>query len=261
MSMTPSAATIQSRATPPPDFDRLALVYCWMEWVSFGPWLGRCRCAFLDRLSHCRRALVLGDGDGRFTARLLAHNPAILVDAVDASPAMLSELARRAGQHRSRVQIQVADIRAWEPAAPAYDLVVTHFFLDCMAPDEVESLARRLRSHLRSDAAWVVSEFNLPANRFGQFIAEPLIALLYRAFGLLTGLTIRTLPDHGKALAQSGFILKHQQKWLGGLLVSDWWEPARTGTSLELNRNGVPIPEFLCSSQRASNSRHSPNLL
>ncbi len=227
MSLTPSPAAIRPATTLPPDFDRLALIYRWMEWLTFGPFLWRCRCAFLDRLGHYGRALVLGDGDGRFTARLLAHNPAVLVDAVDASPAMLSELARRSGPHRGRVQIQIADIRAWEPSPTTYDLVVTHFFLDCLAPDDIESLARRLRSHLRPDAAWVVSEFNLPANRFGRFISGSLIALLYRAFGLLTGLTVRTLPDHRKVLAQSGFILKHQQKWLRGLLVSEWWEPAR----------------------------------
>ena len=197
-----------------------------MEWLTFGPFLWRCRCAFLHRLGHSRRALVLGDGDGRFTARLLADNPSVLVDAVDASAAMLSELARRAGPHRSRVQFQVADVRAWDLPAAAYDLVVTHFFLDCLAVDEIESLARRLRHHLRPDAAWVVSEFNLPANRFGRFIARLLIAVLYRAFGVLTGLTVRTLPNHRKAFAQFGFILKHQRKWLGGLLVSEWWEPA-----------------------------------
>jgi cyclopropane fatty-acyl-phospholipid synthase-like methyltransferase len=175
--------------------------------------------------------MVLGDGDGRFTARLLAHNPAIRVRAVDASPAMLSALARRAGPHQARVQIDVADIRTFAPSGPAYDLVVTHFCLDCLAPDEIESLAARLQSHLQPDAAWVVSEFNLPENQFGRFIAGLLIGLLYQAFGILTGLTVRSLPDHRKALTQSGFILMHQRKWLGGLLVSQWWEPARAGTS------------------------------
>jgi SAM-dependent methyltransferase len=232
MSLTPFPALIQPATTAPPNFDRLAHVYRWMEWLTFGPLLCRCRQAFLGRLAHSRRALVLGDGDGRFTARLLAHNPAVLVDAADGSPAMLSELRRRAGPHCDRIQIHLADIRAWVPPGPAYDLVVTHFFLDCLTPHEVESLARRIRSHLLPNAAWVVSEFNLPDDRFGRFIAGPLIALLYRAFGLLTGLTIRTLPHHRNALARSGFILKHQQKWLRGLLVSEWWEPSRPGTSV-----------------------------
>jgi ubiquinone/menaquinone biosynthesis C-methylase UbiE len=222
--MNLSATAIRpSRA---PDFDRLALVYRWMEWLTFGPFLSRCRCAFLDRLSQHRRALILGDGDGRFTARLLTHNPAVHIDAVDASPAMLSALLRRAGSNRSRVQIQVADIRAWNPPRRAYDLVVTHFFLDCLTTDEVASLAATIRPRLLPDAAWVVSEFDLPANRLGRFIARPLIALLYRAFGVLTGLRIRALPDHHNALSESGFILKHRQKHLAGLLVSEWWRPA-----------------------------------
>jgi hypothetical protein len=54
----------------PPDFNRLARFYRWMELVSFGPWLCWCRCAFVGEVSACRYALILGDGDGRFTARL-----------------------------------------------------------------------------------------------------------------------------------------------------------------------------------------------
>ena len=232
--MSLSATAIRPTAIRPtaaPDFDRLALAYRWMEWVSFGPFLSRCRCAFLDRLSKRREALILGDGDGRFTARLLAANPAILVDAVDASPAMLSALLRRAGSHRNCVQTQAADIRTWEPPRAAYDLIVTHFFLDCLTTDEVASLAARIRPHLLPDAVWVVSEFDLPANRFGRFISRPLIALLYRAFAVLTGLGIRALPDHRKALSQSGFILKHRQTHLAGLLVREWWQPARPAPS------------------------------
>src|SRR6185437_1080687 len=57
-----------------PKFDRLARVYRWMEWLSFGPYLSRCRRAFLPQLRDARRALVLGDGDGRFTAALLRRN-------------------------------------------------------------------------------------------------------------------------------------------------------------------------------------------
>ncbi|MGH9599640.1 MAG: class I SAM-dependent methyltransferase, partial [Terracidiphilus sp.] len=72
---------------PPPDLDRLAGVYRWMELATFGPWLSWCRSAYLGELSGCRRALVLGDGDGRFTAQLLCANPQVEVDAVDASKA------------------------------------------------------------------------------------------------------------------------------------------------------------------------------
>ena len=82
-----------------PNFDSLAHTYRWLEYVSFGRILERCRFHYLARCSHARHALILGDGDGRFTARLLVANATVNVDAVDASAAMLAVLRRRARQN------------------------------------------------------------------------------------------------------------------------------------------------------------------
>lgn len=207
-----------------PHFDRLARVYRWMEWLSFGPALARTRTFFLSDLGEYRRALVLGDGDGRFTARLLAHDPEISVEAVDGSPAMLSELRRRAGPHRGRVDTHLADLRAWTPPGSDYDLVVTHFFLDCLSTDEAADLARRVHACMAPHGVWLVSEFNEPAGWFGSIVAGPLISFLYRGFGWLTGLRVRRLPDYQQALADAGFALMQAHSSLGGLLVSELWE-------------------------------------
>jgi SAM-dependent methyltransferase len=209
---------------PPPDFDRLARIYRGLELASFGPWLWRCRCTFLGELADSRRALVLGDGDGRFTARLLRDSPQIHVDAIDASPEMLRALVRRAGPGAPRLSTHAADVRTWEPAQPLpFDLVVTNFFLDCLTTTEICSLASRLRPSLTHDAIWVVSEFAIPAGSFGRLVAQPVVSILYRVFGLLTGLAVRRLPDHRAALEQSGFIRRQNRTWLRGLLVSELW--------------------------------------
>ena len=71
-----------------------------------------------------RHALILGDGDGRFTARLLAAYPEMRADAVDGSAVMLDLLRRRSPQ--DRVTIHQADVRRFTPTF-APDLVVTHF--------------------------------------------------------------------------------------------------------------------------------------
>jgi SAM-dependent methyltransferase len=214
-----------SEPSPPPNFNRLVRFYRWMELASFGPWLWLCRCAFLDSLADRRRALVLGDGDGRFTARLLRTNPEIHIDAVDASPAMLEALVQRAGREAARVRTYFVDARHWQPANPPYDLIVTHFFLDCLTTAEVQSLASTLRHAGSPSALWVISEFAIPGDPFGRLIAAPGIAFLYRAFGILTGLKLRALPDHHTALLRSGFSLGKQRSWLGGLLVSELWSP------------------------------------
>ena len=217
----PSPQSQERRA--PPDFDRLARLYRWMELITFGPWLERCRFSFLGDLASCRRALVLGDGDGRFTARLTSLNPLIEVDAVDASSAMLRELLRRAGSGAARVQAHCADARLWQPANPPYDLAATHFFLDCLTGNEVRFLAKRMRSAMLPSAPWVLSEFATPGGVFGRWVARPLVWLLYRAFGLLTGLSIRTLPDHSSALRAAGFALRERRTFLCGLLAAEIW--------------------------------------
>jgi SAM-dependent methyltransferase len=216
---------------PPPNFNRLAGLYRWMELATFGPWLRWCRCTFLPELADCRHALVLGGGDGRFAARLLATNPTVQIDAVDASPAMLEALSHRAGRNAARVRTYLADARLWRPrvssAIPSnslpYDLIVTHFFLDCLTTEEVQSLASELRGAVALSSRWLVSEFAIPAHWYGRFVARPLLWSLYRAFGWLTGLAVRTLPDHRSALHAAGFTLQQRRTWLGGLLIAELW--------------------------------------
>jgi hypothetical protein len=215
----------------PPNFDRLARLYRWMELASFGPWLWWCRCAWLDKLAGCRHALVLGDGDGRFTQRLLETYPDLTLDAVDASPAMLRALVRRAGTDAARVGAHCADARSWQPddppcaqpGKPPYDLVVTHFFLDCLTTEEVQVLAGKVRSAVAPHSLWMVSEFAIPDTWFGRLVARPVVAGLYWAFGRLTGLAVRRLPEYANGLRSAGFVLERRRAWLGGLLVSELW--------------------------------------
>jgi len=208
-----------------PDFDRLAALYRWLEYLSFGPFLWRCRVHRLPQLTHCRSALVLGDGDGRFTSALLRKIPQVRVHAVDLSPRMLAALEAEAGMEADRVTTEVADLRAWSPEAGAeYDLIVTHFFLDCLTSDEVATLALRLGGCAAAAALWVVSDFAVPPTRFGRWIATPLVTGLYYAFGWLTGLRQRSLPDHATGVAQAGWSLRSKHRQLAGLLFSELWE-------------------------------------
>ena len=210
----------------PARFDRLARVYRAMEYLSFGPMLERCRFAHIPRLMRARRALILGDGDGRFTARLLAANPQIRADCVDASSAMLRllrERVRKAGAE-SRVTTSCGDARVFEPAAWDYDLVVTHFFLDCLTAGEAEDLVARVQQHLAPGALWLVSEFQTPQEgRVRAWASRSIIASLYAGFWLLTGLRVREIPPWRQLFARSGFARSASHTWLGGLLVSELW--------------------------------------
>jgi hypothetical protein len=208
-----------------PNFDGLAGPYRWLEYLSFGPFLWRCRVHFLPQLGDCRRALVLGDGDGRFTAALLRSNSQISVHAVDLSPTMIETVEHAAKAHLSRLTTEIADLRRWFPGhLSRYDLIVSNFFLDCLTSGEVAVLAQRLAVSVEPGALWVVSDFAVPQTIFGALVARPMVSALYLAFRWLTGLRIRALPDHARALAAAGWILKSERGSLNGLLLSQLWQ-------------------------------------
>jgi ubiquinone/menaquinone biosynthesis C-methylase UbiE len=210
----------------PVNFDRVARPYQWLEYISFGPWLGHCRSAQVEHLHGARHALLLGDGDGRFLARLLAANPTLTADVVDSSNSMLRILDRRirrsGPQARRRICLYQADALQWNPPA-SYDLIVCHFFLDCFFPDQLEQLFDRLLPHAVPGSQWVISEFAIPRNAVAAFLARGLIGLLYRAFGVLTGLGVRTLPDYATSMLRRGLVPGRDRRYLAGLLCSQVW--------------------------------------
>ena len=208
------------------NFNRVARVYRWAEYLAFGHALERCRSRYLPEVGHCRSALVLGDGDGRFLSRLLQQNTAMTANVVDSSASMLALLQRRVdrgnGQHR--VALHHADARNFLPPVGDCDLIVTHFFLDCFTNAELETLVPRIASKVRPGALWLVSEFNIPANSPMRLPARIIIRLLYLAFRLLTGLRPTHLPDQSATLISAGLRRIRQHPSLGGLLVSELWQ-------------------------------------
>jgi SAM-dependent methyltransferase len=216
-----------------PNFDPLARPYALLEALTFGPLLHQVRCQFLPQLTSSRLALILGDGDGRFTAALLRINPQIQVTALDLSPAMLAELRSRCLFAADRLNTQLADLR--QPLPPAilassYDLIATHFVLDCLSQPETESLIAALAPNLAPDGQWILSDFTLPPRTNpARLAAKTLIAALYLAFRLLTGLQTRQIPDHTAAFRHHHLTLQSEKKRLFGILHSQQWIIGRIG--------------------------------
>ena len=195
-----------------------------MEYLSFGPLLERSRFAQLDHLGNPLRALVLGDGDGRFLARLLDRYPALHADMIDASPAMISVARQRAEHYGARAEFQVADIRSVTiDASKPYDLVTAHFFLDCLTDAEVDSLVQRIALNMTGGAIFLVSEFSIPAKQPLRVLSQLLVGSLYTAFRFLTGLETRRLPDYASTLLRAGFLCEDTRLFLGGILRSERW--------------------------------------
>jgi SAM-dependent methyltransferase len=206
----------------PPDFDALAPHYRWVEAVTFGPLLQWCRTVLLPHVRGCRRALVLGEGNGRFLAELLAANPDAAVDVLDISPAML-EMARRRVGNTDRVRFRRADARHATFPAAAYDLVVTNFFLDCFPRPDLEGLIPRLADALEPGGHWVVGDFRLPERGWPRLAGHAALAAMYAFFRLVTRLPAGRLAEPDELLRRCGLRLDREETRLRGFLSARLW--------------------------------------
>jgi hypothetical protein len=109
------------------------------------------------------------------------------------------------------------------PLAGPYDLVVTHFFFDCLTQADLDTLITQVASALAPGGLWLVSDFRIPTG-FMRLPARVLIRGLYFAFRVLTGLRTVRLPDHVKPLTRSGLIRVAHRHSLAGMLTTELWQ-------------------------------------
>ena len=208
------------------NFDRLAAHYHWMERVFAGGLMQRCRITFLPRAENCRRALLVGEGPGRFLARLLHRNPAVRVVCLEQSTGMIAQarlrLARE-GLDSSRVQFQPIDVLEWTPPEAEFDLIVTNFFLDCFRADQLRQVVPRLAQSAAPGATWLLADFRLPERGWRRWRGVLILAALYAFFKLSTSLSASWLTPPDELLTASGFELVERRLASFGLAHSDCW--------------------------------------
>lgn len=213
-------------------FDSLAAPYQALEVLTFGPLLHRCRTAHLARVSHCRRALILGDGDGRFLADLLRANPDVCADSVDISPGMLAAAQRRVRAipgALERARFVRADVRSDPLPDSGYDLVVTNFVLDCFRPAELAAVVSRVAAACAPNTTWLDGDFRLPPSGWERIAARAALAGMYAFFRLATRMPNGRLTDPSPLLRAAGFRLEAEVSWLRGFLSSRLWTTGMLG--------------------------------
>jgi ubiquinone/menaquinone biosynthesis C-methylase UbiE len=176
-----------------------------------------------------RSALILGQGTGRFLGEFLKLNQKAKVTCIDSSASMI-EITRSRLQRKnltnSRVQFIQADVLelasgSWSEGP--FDLVVTHFFLDCFRKDQLELLLPRIAEQTLPEASWLIADFRLPERGLGRVRAQLILRLAYAFFRLTTRLHASRLTAPDWLLQRLGFHLAERQIYNHGLLHSDLW--------------------------------------
>lgn len=215
--------------------DWLAPHYHWIERAAFGGNLQRCRLGLLAdvtrRLPAQAKVLILGEGDGRFLARSGPHWPDAQIDLIDNSPRMLQlaqrRLERQPAKHCPAVHFLAIDARQWARSKPDtdYDLIITHFFLDCFAGEELAELINGLSRWLRPGGYWWYSDFASGTGSAQEARRNWFkLRLMYLAFRLATGLETGRLDRCDSHFSRLGMSLVLEKSWQRGFLISQLWQ-------------------------------------
>ncbi len=208
-------------------FDLIAPYYLAMELLLAGNVMQRCRTFWLPQIQSARQILLLGEGRGRFLEELLKSNRTANITCIDNSSTMIELMRRRLENLKldtARVQFICADIRKWKPKNEFYDLIVSHFFLDCFSREELEQLVPQIAQGLIAKGKWLISDFREPARGFKRMRAQIILWLMYFFFRGITNLNAHRLIDPSSSLQKAG--LQLEAKWLFNLefLYSEIWQ-------------------------------------
>jgi ubiquinone/menaquinone biosynthesis C-methylase UbiE len=214
-------------------FDLLAPHYRWIEFVSAGEKLQRCRTEFLQRVAGAKRVLIVGDGNGRFLLECRRQLPDAKITSVDASARMLGLARRRLERHgvnSASIDFVCADALAWTPPEREFDLIVTHFFLDCFRREQVEALVAKFARAAGPRANWLLADFQVAPTGLARQRSRLILWTLYRFFRVMTGLSATVLTRPDVFLQQNGFTLRERRVYDWGMLYSDWWQRTEGST-------------------------------
>ncbi len=208
--------------------DPLARIYSSLEYLAFARQLERQRFLFLDEALDTKRALLLGEGDGRFVSELATRNHNVEIDCVEKSAKMIEVAQRRLRDANipfpDRVRFHRRDARLGFKGQHAYDLVVSHFFLDCFSDADSNQIISSVRGLCKPGAKWLIAEFQQPARGWRKWYARCWLALMYWFFRITTQLSTRQLPQYHSTLSAEGFLLRRCSLTGTQMICSELWE-------------------------------------
>ena len=207
-------------------FDGLASHYRWLETVGFGSVLQKARTRWIEEVPQPQRVLTVGEGTGDFLRRFLCVHRDAVVDCVDTSARMLEFARLRIPDGANRVRFFEQDILSWTPPG-FYDLLVTHFVLDCFPQNELQLIVRKLAGLTAPGAYWLLADFCIPKTSVARVHAKIWLATLYWFFRTTTEIRSKRLVDPTPELQANGFVRLKRSQWRLGLVKSELWQNAR----------------------------------
>jgi hypothetical protein len=138
------------------------------------------------------------------------------------------EIARRRWHRTGRRSAGTDFVRGllpeWTPPPGVFDVVVTHFFLDCFPAATLERIIDSLAAAATPDAQWLLADFCEAPSGFARQRSRAILWLMYRFFRFTTHIPARRLVCPDSFIHRHGFRLSRRENSEWGLLHSDLWQ-------------------------------------
>lgn len=172
--------------------------------------------------SKPQRALIIGDGDGRFSQMALTENPHLSIDSIERSSKMRKQASLRIQKlgenYRDRHRYIAHDVRDFSFANSEYDFVVAQFFLDCFSSNDANVLLRNFARTLKPNGKLIYVDFAVPCKAPLRWLGKGFITILYLFFRITTDIGTSRLPE---LVWPNSLRISRKQLFLKGLVTSE----------------------------------------
>ncbi|MCH2206242.1 MAG: class I SAM-dependent methyltransferase [Lentisphaerales bacterium] len=188
--------------------------------------LGKLHASQKKQLKHfpkqVKNILILGGGTGKFLVDLASQIDFESLTYLDISPKMISQARSKVIKEIPQLLPKINFICAPASDLPdqTYELIITHYFMDCFQQKDFELLALKLRNMLAPNGLWSMVDFYNESNSSSRSL---LIRFLYLFFRVSCNLNVRKLPEFD-AWFHRHMHCQHSQKLLNGLLKASLYK-------------------------------------
>jgi len=189
-------------------FDKVAVVYGFLEKVLFGSNLQRMRLKYLDRMENSKQILLVGEGCGFFLEKLLKVNEKAVITIVEPSERMIHQAkARVPVKDRERVVFCNMTFERFVPSK-TFDAAGTFFYWDCFRENQLKVFLPKLFDCLKAEGFLINVDFFELAHPDGTGLKLThfiLLRILFGFFGFATGIENTRVLDIEPIAVAYGF--------------------------------------------------------
>lgn len=195
------------------NFNFIAPLYDRLAGLVFGGSLRQAQSVYLSQIDTRAKVLILGGGTGWLLEILLAQQPGVEVDYIEASEEMLKSAMKRMADQPGVNFIHGTEV---DVASDGYGCIVTPFLLDVFEASRLNEVISGLKNALSPEGMWICTDFR----NTGIWWHRWLLWLMHRFFKLVSSLESSRLNDIDAALRSAGLEKQSEALFKRGLIFS-----------------------------------------